>query len=250
MQSTLWKYTVASLAAALLLIHAACTDNQGEPAAENPALAEPVPAGMVRGEVLETMDAGTYTYVLLDLGDEQRWMAGPKTGVSVGDIIQTEEGTSMGEFTSSSMGRTFDNLYFVGVLGNLSAPTLPPGHPTTSTKAEADAAAIADLAVEPAEAGKNIAWLYANRDSLANQQVTLRGRVVKYNPGILGWNFLHVQDGSGSAASGDNDLIVTTKATTSVGQTVVLTGNIVLDKDFGAGYSYPVLLEDAALTPE
>ena len=51
-------------------------------------------------------------------------------------------------------------------------------------------------------------------------------------------------------SSGDNDLIVTTKATTSVGETVVLTGNIVLDKDFGAGYSYPVLLEDASITTE
>jgi hypothetical protein len=80
--------------------------------------------------------------------------------------------------------------------------------------------------------------------------MTLRGKVVKYNPGILGWNFIHIQDGSGDAAAGSNDLIVTTKANTAVGETVVLSGTIVLDKDFGAGYSYPVLLEDASLTSE
>ncbi len=109
---------------------------------------------------------------------------------------------------------------------------------------------VADVDVPAVEPGQDIAYVYANKDELAGNEITLRGKVVKYNPGILGWNFLHVQDGSGSAASGDNDLIVTTKATTSVGETVVLTGNIVLDKDFGAGYSYPVLVEDASLAAE
>lgn len=250
MKSTLWTLASASLAAALLLSQAACTDTGKEDAAENPALSEPVPAGMVRGEVLETMDAGTYTYVQLDLGDEQRWMAGPKTGVSVGDIIQTEEGVSMGEFTSNSLGRTFENLYFVGVLGNLSAPTLPPGHPTTSTQAEADAAALADVGVEPAETGKDIGWLYANKDSLAGQPITLRGKVVKYNAGILGWNFLHLQDGSGAAADGSNDVTVTSHAEAAVGDTVVVTGKLILDKDFGAGYTFPVMIEDASVTIE
>ena len=96
----------------------------------------------------------------------------------------------------------------------------------------------------------DIAYVYANTDQLAGNEITLRGKVVKYNPGILGWNFIHIQDGSGDAAEGNNDLIVTTKASTAVGETIVLTGNIVLDKDFGAGYSYPVLLEDARITTE
>ena len=73
---------------------------------------------------------------------------------------------------------------------------------------------------------------------------------MKYNAGILGWNFIHIQDGSGDAADGSNDLIVTSKSSTAVGETVVLTGTIVLDKDFGAGYSYPVLMEDASITVE
>ena len=109
-------------------------------------------------------------------------------------------------------------------------------------------AAVSDI--EAVEEGKNIAYVYANKDALAGNEITLRGKVVKYNPGILGWNFIHIQDGSGNATAGDNDLIVTTKADTAVGETVVLTGNLVLDKDFGAGYSYPVLLEDASVTAE
>jgi hypothetical protein len=78
----------------------------------------------------------------------------------------------------------------------------------------------------------------------------LRGKVVKYNGNILSTNWLHIQDGSGSAADGSNDLVVTSAAEAAVGDTVIITGNIVLDKDFGAGYSYPVLVDDASLTVE
>ena len=74
--------------------------------------------------------------------------------------------------------------------------------------------------------------------------------MVKYNANILGTNFLHIQDGSGDMADGSNDIIVTSQAEVSVGDTVVATGNIVLDKDFGAGYSFPVLIEDASVTVE
>ena len=77
----------ATLAAGLLLALTACTDTSEEPAADNPALAAPVPDGMVRGTVLETMDAAGYTYVLLDTAEGQRWVATQQTPVAVGDIV-------------------------------------------------------------------------------------------------------------------------------------------------------------------
>ena len=241
------------MAASMLFVISGCTksDQDAAPAvADNPALAAPVPDGMVRGPVVETMDAAGYTYVLLDLGEEQRWYAGPVTAVSMGDVVQTENGMSMGPFTSKALNRSFDDLYFVGTLGNLSAPTMPPGHPTTPAQSDANQAAIVDVAVAALEDGQDIASVYANKDSLAGQQVSLRGTVVKYNAGILGWNFLHIQDGSGDVADGSNDLTVTSHAEAEVGQTVVVSGTIILDKDFGAGYSFPVMMEDASLTAE
>ena len=122
---------------------------------------------------------------------------------------------------------------------------MPPDHPAIG-----GGAASADVSIEAYEAGKDIAYVHANKGDLAGQAITLRVTVVKYNADILGWNFLHVQDGSGDAAAGDNDLIVTTKADAAVGETVLLNGTVVLDKDYGAGYSYPVLLEDASLSRE
>jgi hypothetical protein len=105
-------------------------------------------------------------------------------------------------------------------------------------------------AVAAVEEGKDIAWVYANKDSLAGQSVSLRGKVVKYNEGILGTNFIHIQDGSGDAGDGSNDLTVTSQYKTAIDETIVVTGTIILNKDFGAGYSFSVLVEDAAITTE
>jgi hypothetical protein len=249
----------ATLAAGLLLTVAACTDTAEEPAAKNPALAAPVPEGMIRGTVLETMDAAGYTYVLLDTAAGQRWVAAQQTPVAVGDIVQTDQGMAMQKFTSRALDRAFEVIYFSGTLQNLSATTLPagqpatalpPGHPTTTAAPVAAGTMSDDTAVAAVEDGKNIAWVHANKDSLAGQPVSLRGKVVKYNANILGTNWLHIQDGSGSATDGSNDLLVTSAAETAVGDIVVVTGNIVLDKDFGAGYSYAMLMEDASLTAE
>jgi len=256
------RLVLAAVAASLLSALAGCSKSADEPAAENPALSTPVPPGMVRGEVLETMNSGGYTYVFMDTGQDQRWVAALETTVEVGDVVQTDPGMVMTGFTSKTLDRTFNAIYFVSGLENLSRGTqpaaqaaaqatgeLPAGHPDISSDTPATAAAAVE-AVEAYEDGMDIAYVYANTDQLAGNEITLRGKVVKYNPGILGWNFIHIQDGSGDAAEGNNDLIVTTKASTAVGETIVLTGNIVLDKDFGAGYSYPVLLEDARITAE
>ena len=256
MNSISLKLVLATITLSLLSAIAGCSKSADEPAAANPALATPVPPGMVRGAVLETMDSGGYTYALLDTGQDQRWVAALQTPVAVGDVVQTDPGMIMTDFTSNTLDRTFERVYFVSGLQNLSggaqpAPQagggMPAGHPDVSGGA---APAATAASIEAYEEGKDIAYVYANKDELAGNAITLRGKVVKYNPGILGWNFAHIQDGSGDAAAGDNDLIVTTKAETAVGDTVVVTGNIVLDKDFGAGYSYPVLLEDASITTE
>ncbi len=259
MKSTISLLTVTGLIIGLLLTQIGCTESGQEPtvtSADNPALATPVPEGMVRGTVLETMNAGGYTYVFIETDEDKRWVAGPKAAVSVGDIIQTGTGMPMHGFTSKKLNRTFDVLYFVDALQNLSMTAvpadhpdveLPPGHPSTEMAGDTTSA---DTQVAEFKPGQDIAYLYANKDTLAGQKISLRGKVVKYNAGILGWNFIHIRDGSGDVADGSNDLTVTSKATTALGETVVVTGTIILDKDFGAGYSFPLLMEDASITPE
>jgi hypothetical protein len=91
--------------------------------------------------------------------------------------------------------------------------------------------------------------VFAEKDALSGQKVAVRGKIVKVNAGIMNTNWLHVRDGSG--AEGTNDLTVTTAGTVpNVGDTVLLTGTVALNKDFGMGYSYDVIVEDAEVTVE
>ena len=254
MKSVIATVTLAVLALGVTISQVGCSKSDQDKAATNPALAAPVPAGMVRGKVLETVDAGGYTYTQIDLGTEQRWLAAPKTVVKVGDTVQASEGMAMPDFESKTLNRNFGVVYFVSGLDNLSNPVAINAAPVAAEDQPAmkkPVAAVAEnTAVSPFEEGKNIAELYANKDGYGGKEVTLRGKVVKYNANIMGWNFLHIQDGSGLAADGSHDLTVTTKAEVSPGDTVVVTGKIMLAEDFGAGYTYPVLMEDAKVTVE
>jgi hypothetical protein len=123
---------------------------------------------------------------------------------------------------------------------------MPPGHPhPTPSRPDVDV----DLAgVAKAEGGLTIAEIYAGREALAGQVVTVRGKVVKLNPAIMGTNWLHIRDGSGS--DGSNDLTITADALPEVGDTVLVRGTLQIDKDFGMGYQYSLIIEDAEVEVE
>lgn len=245
---TLITASAATAVATLLIALSGCTESAQEPAAENPLLATPVPAGMIRGTVVETMNTGGYTYVFLENDQHQVWIAGPETAVQIGDIMQAAEGMPMSNFTSNTLNRTFDVIYFSGSLQNLSSPA--PATASARAPVKADPAVAASVEVDELEPGQNIAYVYANKDALAGQEISLRGKVVKVNENILGMNFIHIQDGSSDATGVDSDLTITSESTATVGEIVVVTGTVILDKDFGAGYSFPILLEDAAISTE
>jgi len=122
------------------------------------------------------------------------------------------------------------------------AATMPEGHPATTAEAQV----IEPVA--PAPGGTSIASLWADRASLSGKRVTVRGKVVKYNGAIMGLNWVHIQDGSGSAKDGTHDLTITSNTEARVGDVVTVTGTVVTDKDFGAGYAYPVMLQGASIT--
>ena len=95
---------------------------------------------------------------------------------------------------------------------------------------------------------KTVAALYKDTASLAGKTISATGKVVKVNNGIMGRNFVHVQDGTGDAKGGTNNLVVTSKQTAAVGDKVTISGLVVLNRDFGSGYSYPLIIEEATVT--
>ena len=98
------------------------------------------------------------------------------------------------------------------------------------------------------EGGQTVATLFEKKAELAGKPVKVRGKVVKFTPEIMGKNWIHLQDGTGAA--GNNDLTVTTSASAQMGDTVTISGTLSVDKDFGYGYAYDVIIEDAEVTVE
>jgi hypothetical protein len=120
---------------------------------------------------------------------------------------------------------------------------MPAGHPAPGS----GAAAVAAVKVPKAEggSGRTVAEVWAERAALSGKPVAVRGTVVKFLPGIMGRNWLHLRDTTGSHDKGDDDLTVTTDATAAVGAVVLVTGTVRVDQDFGAGYRYAVMIADA-----
>ncbi len=224
-------------------------------AQNTPAL--PDSKGGFSGKVVETMNAGDYTYVRVDTGKTNVWAAAPRFPVKVGDAAGIAAGMPMPKYHSKTLNRDFDVVYFTDRVSiNGASPSagdagvmqeLPKGHPAIGGAAAAKP--TVDLSgIKKAEGGKTVAEVYAEKTKLSGKQLKVRGKVVKYNGNIMGKNWVHLRDGTG--AEGSNDLLVTTTTEAKVGDTVLVTGTIAVNKDFGANYKYSVMIEDAKLQVE
>jgi hypothetical protein len=97
-----------------------------------------------------------------------------------------------------------------------------------------------------AAAAKTVEALNVEKAQLKGKQVAFKGKVVKVNNNIMKKNFLHIQDGTGK--EGTNDVTVTSAQTANEGDVVSIVGKVMLDRDFGSGYTYPLIIEDAVIT--
>lgn len=133
---------------------------------------------------------------------------------------------------------------------------LPPGHPPIDGKAAMpgmpavsnETRAVNIEKIAKVKGGVTVAECFEKKASLKNKKVTLRGKVVKYNTGIMGKNWIHLRDGSG--VEGKNDIVITTESNTKVNDTIVVTGTLSTDKDIGSGYFFPVIIENASIKVE
>lgn len=246
------------IAAALGGVSACSAENQTEEASQSQAETASQPLGVTgstaTGTVVETMNAGKYTYVLIDANGTEIWAAATRFDVAVGDTLVVPLEMPMQDFYSESLDRTFPVVYFTSQIqhqGQAGSPAMPPGHPQVGgAMASSHETANEVVAVEAADGGVTVGQIWSETADLAGTSVTVRGQVVKFNGGILGTNWVHLQDGTGSASDGTHDLTVTTSADVSVGDVVTVTGTLVTDQDFGAGYTYKVLLKDAELVAD
>ena len=209
-----------------------------------PAAAAPAPVALVvKGKVLEVKDADIYTYIRLQTAKGEVWAAVIKAPIKKGATVTLEDVSEMHDFESKAMKRTFPVILFGSLSG--AKVNLPPGH----GMAPAVAVKLDDIHVPKAsgENARTVAEIVTKSAELKDKPVTVSGKVVKYNPGIMGKNWVHLRDGTGSDADGSNDILVTTASNTKAGDVVTAKGIVRTEKDFGSGYAYKVMVEEATL---
>jgi hypothetical protein len=218
------------------------------------------------GKVLETMEGGGYTYILLGNGGEKTWVAAPQMKATVGQQLTLVPGFEFKNFNSKGLNRKFDKIIFsAGVLNQpikLPESAINMAHKgvagaeqaaaqkETAKKADAKASEAAPVKVGHVAKAKGanaytIAQLYSNRAKLEKKPIVVRGRVVKVSTHIMKKNWIHIQDGTGSEKNKTNNLVVTTKNLPKEGAVVTVKGKIYNRLDFGYGYKYELIVQDA-----
>ncbi|MBI5099895.1 MAG: DNA-binding protein [Nitrospirae bacterium] len=198
------------------------------------------------GKVLESMDSGGYTYINIENSGKKTWVAVPKIKVTVGQDISFQPGMVMTNFQSKTLNRTFESIVFSGGV------TGPQGKESVSNSADHTPPKVStDKAIKVEKASGSdayiVAELYEKSAALDKKNVVVRGQVVKFSPNIMGKNWIHIQDGSGDPSRGTNDILVTSQETANAGDIITVKGTLYKDKDFGSGYKYAVILEDARI---
>ena len=192
--------------------------------------------------VQEVIQATSYTYLKVKEADSEFWIAITKREIEAGETISFSGALEMKNFQSKDLQRTFEKIYFVArIVGGESSASQQP----TSMSHGKSELEKKEISIEPVEGGITIAELFTNRDSYADKTVLIKGQVTKVNRTIMDKNWVHLQDGTGD--SGKYDLTITTDEEVNVGDVVTFEGKITLNKDFGSGYSYEIIMEQARL---
>lgn len=213
-------------------------------AVDNPA---PAPLAPLKGKVLEVKDVESYTYLRLQTKDGETWAAVARVPVKTGAEVTIDNPMVMNNFESKTLKKKFDRIVFGSIAGVGTAPAAAAALPMNAAHGAAgkplDAGDVKVAKAAGADA-RTVAEIVTRRLDLKDKPVLVRGKVVKFNAGIMGKNWLHLRDGSGSATDGSDDILVTTQDEAKVGDVVLVRGTVRIDRDLGAGYSYKVLLEE------
>ncbi|MFA5328855.1 MAG: GW dipeptide domain-containing protein [Prolixibacteraceae bacterium] len=225
----------------VLFIFSGCVRKNKVPVAQT-AVAN---AAQHQVKVEEVIQTSKYTYLRVSENGADNWIAVNRQEAAPGETYYYDKDMEMKNFHSKELNRTFETIYFVQEISK------EPIAPATNAMSPANhggkvnSAKKEGISIAPADGSISIAQLYANRNDYAGKTIKVKGQVVKINEQVMGKNWIHIQDGSGDA--NDFDLAITTLDGVKMDDVVTFEGVITLNKDFGAGYFYEIIMEDAKL---
>lgn len=252
------KQIILSIAlCSLVAIPAFASPDATKPAAAKSASpAESVKSeAPLTGKVLQTMNAGGYTYIYLEQkSGKKSWIAVTETPVKVGASMSFKPGMEMKNFESKALKRTFESIIFSEAVISGAVPE------KVANKIDVQGKSVGSQGAVTSKTGKisvtkatgagatTVEGAFKNSAKLNNKNIVVKGKVVKVSVGIMGKNWLHIQDGTGSEKKKTHNLVCTSSQMADVGDVVTISGKLKKDKDFGAGYKYTVIIEDAKIS--
>ncbi|MCE7857877.1 MAG: hypothetical protein DYG97_15325 [Ignavibacteria bacterium CHB3] len=160
-----------------------------------------------------------------------------------GETVYFSRYMVMQDFKSDNINKSFDEILFVEDARK--SPT-----PEEMKNIHSGAASIdkQSVKIEPLKDGKTVQQIFTDKSTLEGQTIKVKGKVVKFNKQIMKRNWIHLQDGTGTDT--EFDLVLTSNDDVSVGDIIIAEGKVAVNKDFGAGYYFPVIIEDAKISKE
>lgn len=208
---------------------------------------EPLKKKIAQNEVVvkEVQQTSGYTYLLVQESDKEYWMAVGKTEAEVGEKLYYTDAMEMKNFESKDLNKVFDRIFFVDRVSKSPIDAETKRAEMIAKKQEGISKLLDSIKISPAIDGQSIGELYKNAKDYDKQKVKVKGQVTKVNLNIMDRNWVHLMDGT--KGEDRSDLTFTTMDVVKVGDTVTFEGILALDREFGAGYVYPLVVEDAVL---
>ena len=197
-------------------------------------------SSVLSGEILEVLQTPSYTYLRVKDNVQEKWIAVVKMEAEAGKKVYYSRGMEMKNFESKTLNKVFPSVWFVD-RASLNSP--PTSMPVTHSGNTSLSAAKAEVSIGKSEGEVSVKDLYESPEKYNGKVVTVKGKVTKFNANILDRNWVHIQDGT--EFNGKFDLTITTGASVKSGEIVSFTGEIELNKDFGAGYKYDIIMQKA-----
>lgn len=195
--------------------------------------------------VLETLDAAGYVYILGDENGTKRWFAITARQIQEGDVFYYDNPLIMTDFFSKELDRPFDEVYFLSKVAETSDELSQPKKGRASKPSGKVTTERLELTIGIQENAMRIAQLFEKKEQLQGQKVIVQGQVTKFSPQIMNTNWIHLQDGT--AFQDKYDLTITSNEEVRVGDIVTFEGVVIINKDFGYGYFYELLIEEAGI---
>jgi len=195
------------------------------------------------GKVIDKIPAKGYTYLQVTENKNDFWIAVPTMEIEIGETVYFSRFMIMEDFRSDNIDKSFDQILFVE-----DARKSPTPDEMKKIHSGVQSTEKEEIKIEPLSGGKTIQQIYSGKSELNGEVVKVKGKVVKFNRQIMKRNWIHIQDGTG----GENefDLVMTSNEEVQVGDIITAEGKVAVDKDFGAGYFFPVMIEDVKIEKE